>query len=170
DVATGASALYQVATPPDQIQDRNEAGPVWSPDGKWMAFIMNATLHVVPVDLNGVPTDSPVQLTDHAADMPSWGGDSRTIHYVSNGKLKTIQVDGTKPLNIPFDLTWKQAVPKGRTIIHAGRLWDGVNSALSENVDIVIIGNRIKEVRSHQQPGKEDRFVDTSNLTVMPGL
>ena len=95
DVASGASMLYHVATPPDQIQDRNEAGPVWSPDGKWMAFIMNATLHIVPVDPNGVPTGSPMQLTDHAADMPSWSGDSSTILYVSNGKLKTIQVDGT---------------------------------------------------------------------------
>ena len=95
DVASGASMLYHVATPPDQIQDRNEAGPVWSPDGKWMAFIMNATLHIVPVDPNGVPTGSPMQLTDHAADMPSWSGASSTILYVSNGKLKTIQVDGT---------------------------------------------------------------------------
>lgn len=170
DVATGASSLYNVATPPDQIQDRNEAGPVWSPDGKWMAFIMNATLHILPVDPNGAPTDLPVQLTDHAADMPSWGGDSRTILYVSNGKLKTIQVDGTGRRNIPLDLTWKQAVPKGRTIIHAGGLWDGINPTLYKNVDIVIIGNRIKEVRPHQQPGKGDRFVDASNLTVMPGL
>ena len=170
DVTTGASSLYNVATPPDQIQDRNEAGPVWSPDGKWMAFIMNATLHVVAVDLNGVPKDSPVQLTDHAADMPSWGGDSRTILYVSNGKLKTIQVDGTGRRNIPFDLTWKQAVPNGRTIIHAGGLWDGINPTLYKNVDIVVIGNRIKEVRPHQQPGKGDTFIDASNLTVMPGL
>ena len=170
DVATGASNLYNVATPPDQIQDRNEAGPVWSPDGKWMAFIMNATLHVVPVDMNGVPTDSPVQLTEHAADMPSWGEDSRTILYVSNGKLKTIQVDGTGERNIPFDLTWKQAVPKGRTVIHAGKLWDGINPALYENVDVVVIGNRIQAVRPHQQPEKGDRFIDASNLTVMPGL
>jgi Tol biopolymer transport system component/imidazolonepropionase-like amidohydrolase len=172
DVATGASALYHVSTPPDQIQDRNEAGPVWSPDGKWMAFIMNATLHVVPVDLNGAPTGRPMQLTDHAADMPSWSGDSGTILYVSNGKLKTIQLDGTGQKNISLDLTWTQAVPRGRTIIHAGALWDGINPAINENVDIVIAGNRIREVRPHKdhaiEPG--DRLIDASDLTVMPGL
>jgi len=135
-----------------------------------MAFIMNSTLHVVPVDPTGVPTESPVQLTEHAADMPSWGGDSRTILYVSNGKLRTIQVDGTGGKNIPFDLTWKQAVPKGRTIIHAGGLWDGISPTIYENVDIVIVGNRIKEVRPHQAPARGDSFVDASNLTVMPGL
>jgi hypothetical protein len=172
DVATGASALYHVATPPDQIQDRNEAGPVWSPDGKWMAFIMNATLHIVPVDRNGAPTGSPIQLTDHAADMPSWSADSSTILYVSNGKLKTTQIDGSGQKNIPFDLAWKQALPKARTIIHAGALWDGINPTIYENMDIVTAGNRIREIRPHQPHAIElgDRFIDASNLTVMPGL
>ena len=158
DVATGASSLYNVATPPDQIQDRNEAGPVWSPDGKWMAFIMNATLHILPVDPNGVPTDLPVQLTDHAADMPSWGGDSRTILYVSNGKLKTIQVDGTGRRNVPLDLTWKQAVPKGSTIIHAGGLWDGINPNPLRKRGYRNHRQSDQRVRPHQQPGKGDRF------------
>jgi Tol biopolymer transport system component len=69
DVATGAATFHEVAPAPDGIADRVEAGPVWSPDGRWMAFIMRATLHVVPVSPRGVPTGPAVQLTDHAADM-----------------------------------------------------------------------------------------------------
>lgn len=172
DVATGAATFHEPAPPPNQIADRVEAGPVWSPDGQWMAFIMNATLHVLPVDTKGVPTGPAVQLTDHVADMPSWGGDSRTILYVSNAKPKTIQVDGTGPRDIPFDLTWRPAVPAGRTVIHAGGLWDGVSPVIQRDVDIVVVGNRIRQVRPHRSQGRAqgDRFIDASHLIVMPGL
>ena len=94
DVATGAATFREPAPHPNGVSDRVESGPAWSPDGRWMALIMDSTLHVLPVDHKGVPTGPAVQLTQHAADMPAWGGDSRTIVYVSNDKLKTIRVDG----------------------------------------------------------------------------
>lgn len=172
DVATGAATFQEPAPAPNGISDRVEAGPAWSPDGQWMAFIMDSTLHVLPVDPRGVPTGPAVRLTDHAADMPSWGGDSRTILYVATDKLKTIQVDGTGQRAIAFDLTWKQAVPPGRTVIHAGGLWDGISPVIQRDVNIEIVGNRIHAVRPHRPHAKAkgDRFIDASNLTVMPGL
>jgi hypothetical protein len=172
DVATGEPTFYAPGPVPEQLSDRVEAGPVWSPDGRWMAFIMNSTLHVLPVSPKGVPTGPAVQLTDYPADMPSWGGDSRTILFVASGKLKTIQVGGGAAWEIPFDLKWQQDVPGGRKVIHAGGLWDGVSPTIQRNVDIVVVGNRIQAVRPHRPHRRagEGRFIDASHLTVMPRL
>ncbi|MGW3608042.1 MULTISPECIES: amidohydrolase family protein [unclassified Micromonospora] len=178
DVATGAASFQEPAPHPNGISDRVESGPAWSPDGKWMAFIMDSTLHVLPVDHKGVPTGPAVQLTQHAADMPAWGGDSRTIVYVSNDRLKTIRVDGTGERDIPLDLKWQQAVPAGRTVIHAGGMWDGINPIIHRDVEIMVVGNRIQTIGPIAPGakgkalglGKNDRFVDASNLVVMPGL
>ena len=172
DVATGSAAFQEPGPAPDQLSDRVEAGPVWSPDGTRMAFVMNATLHVMPVDPRGVPTGPAVRITDHVADMPSWAGDSQTILYVTNGRLRTVQADGRGARDLPLELSWTQAVPEGRTVIHAGGLWDGVTPALREDVDVVVVGNRIQEVRPHADhpSGDGDRVIDASELVVMPGL
>ncbi|MBI4520770.1 MAG: amidohydrolase family protein, partial [Gemmatimonadetes bacterium] len=172
DVASGTATFHAPGPAPDQLADRVEAGPVWSPDGTHMAFIMNATLHVLPVDSKGAPSGPAVQLTDHVADMPSWGGDSRTILYVSNGTLRTIQRDGSGQRDIPLDLTWTQAVPPGRTVIHAGALWDGVNPTLQRDVDVVVVANRIRELYPHRphETAADDRLIDATGLTLMPGL
>jgi Tol biopolymer transport system component/imidazolonepropionase-like amidohydrolase len=172
DVATGEATFHAPGPAPDQIADRVEAGPVWSPDGTHLAFIMNATLHVMPVDAKGVPAGPARQLADHVADMPSWGGDSSTILYVSNGALRTVQLDGSGARDIPFVLTWTPAAPPAHTIIHAGAVWDGVNPSLQRDMDIEIAGNRISAVHPHREheTGADLRVVDASGLTVMPGL
>jgi Tol biopolymer transport system component len=176
DVATGEWAFQEPAPLPDQLSERFEAGPAWSPDGSWMAFVMNSTLHAIPVTPAGVPTGRARQLTAHAADMPSWGGDSRTILYLSNGRLRTIQVDGTGEREIPVDLTWTPATAEGVTVIHAGGLWDGVAPELHRDVEIRITGSRITDVRPMGPDTRAEaiaagaRFIDASELTVMPGL
>jgi Tol biopolymer transport system component len=176
DVATGEWRFHEPGPLPDMLSERFEAGPAWSPDGAWMAFVMNSTLHVIPVDATGAPTGPAVQLTQHAADMPAWGADSRTILYLSNGRLETIQVDGTGRRDVPVDLTWTPAAGEGVTIIHAGGLWDGVTPELRRNVEVRVEGNRITDVRdAGPDPGGAAaaagaRFIDASALTVMPGL
>src|SRR5699024_12502382 len=46
---------YQAPLPDDphkSLSNRENSGPVWSPDGKSMAFIIESQLYVVPVDEN----------------------------------------------------------------------------------------------------------------------
>ena len=38
-------------------------------------------------------------------------------------------------------------MPSGRVIVHAGRLWDGTGPTVQSDVDIVIEGNRIQNIR-----------------------
>ncbi len=57
------------------------------------------------------------------------------------------------------------------TLIHAGRLIDGVAARPVENATVVVEGNRIVAVeRGHRAPGAGDRVIDLRDATLMPGL
>jgi len=166
DLRTGAQAYHQPIASAS-LSTRGYDGPVWSPDGTTMAFVVASVLHVVPVDATGSPTGPARQITDEVTDAPSWSGDSRSILYLSSGRLRMVDAGGGEPRTIPLELTWVAAKPSGRVVIHAGRLWDGLGPRLREDVDIVVDGNRIVEVRPHRA---DREGLDASALTVVPGL
>ncbi|MGH3095809.1 MAG: amidohydrolase family protein [Streptosporangiales bacterium] len=166
-------------------------GPVWSRDGKHMAFNREGLLWVMPVDPDGQPTGKPHPITHGNADYIGWV-DPSTLSYLSNGTLKTVSIDGSDSHTVPIDLTWRPRPPRGVTIIKAGALWDGTSRHLRKNVYVIVAGARIRAViaargaRSRHLPAMKHvpnagsigrlrslpgvRFVDASNLTVMPGL
>ncbi len=174
DIGAKTSTFHPVAEIPRQISDREEGAAVLSPDGTQLALIMDSVLHVMPMNGDGSPAGAAVPITTEVADLPSWGGDSRTLLYKSAEKLRLIQADGSGARDVPVDLAWQQKTGEGTTIVHAGAVWDGVSQTLQSNMEIVIRGNRIKEIRSSQGGERRDtadvRHVDASDLTVMPGL
>ena len=176
NVDTGIWAFHEPGPLPDQISDRYEAGPVWSPDGRWMAFIMRSTLHVMPVAADGTPTGPARKVSGFAADMPSWGGDSRSIVYLASGKLRIAQVDGNDDVEVPVDLQWRRDTAKGANHILVGTLWDGVNPTLQSNRVIVVEDSRIAAILPAGEDPEADanmagaRFIDASQLTMIPGL
>ncbi|HEV2610823.1 MAG TPA: amidohydrolase family protein [Noviherbaspirillum sp.] len=172
EIGSKQATFYPVATPPQQISERDEGAAALSPDGKTVAFIMDSVLHVMPVNPDGSPAGAARAITTEVADLPSWSGDSQTILYKSAGKLKTIQADGGGAREVPVNLPWTQAVPQGTTIIRAGAVWDGVSPQVKQDMDIVITGNRITAIRPHQEGAERsaDRYIDATGMTVMPGL
>ena len=176
DVATGTWSFREPGPLPRALSERFEAGPAWSPDGRWMAYIMDSTLHVMAVASDGTPIGAPRQVTRHAADMPSWTSDSRGLIYMSNGKLRTIRIDGGGSREIKVDLAYQPAMPDVTTVIHAGGLWDGIQPMIQANVEIRIERNRIVSVRpiapgsKPKGPSKHERFIDAMHLTLMPGM
>jgi Tol biopolymer transport system component len=178
NATTGTTNLYLAdpAQPYETLTNRVETdGPVWSPDGKFMAYVMDDVLCIVPVDpATGRPTGAAKRLTEEPADQLSWSGDSQRILYDSAGTLRLISINGGAPKTVPVNLTWKpQAPPKGEKVIHAGTLWAGTSNEEQRNVDIVVKGNRIASVgpaqpRSSYGPGVQ--YVDASQDTVIPGL
>lgn len=58
-----------------------------------------------------------------------------------------------------------------RTLIHCGSLIDGKNKQLLQQVTIVVEGNKITSIdNGFTKPGAEDKLIDLSKKTVMPGL
>ncbi|WP_338450063.1 DPP IV N-terminal domain-containing protein [Niallia oryzisoli] len=151
------------------LSNRNNSGPVWSPDGKHIAFIIESQLWVMAVDENGQPKGEPRLVSDEIADSPSWSGDSNTLMYLSKGELKLISIDGGSSQTVPFNMKWKSELPTGKTVIHVGGLWDGVSKELKKNVDITLQGNRIVDIGPHKKE-HNGKVIDASDLTVIPGL
>ncbi|MFZ5972857.1 MAG: amidohydrolase family protein [Bacteroidota bacterium] len=58
-----------------------------------------------------------------------------------------------------------------KTLIHCGNLLDGRSKALQSQVTIVVEGNKILSIdMGFTKPGKDDKLIDLSKKTVMPGL
>ncbi|GHJ36519.1 amidohydrolase [Streptomyces sp. TS71-3] len=173
DVAAKEASVHQ-PMPHASLSDRGNCGPVWSPDGTAMAFIMDSALWVLPVSPQGAPTGEPVRITDEAADHPSWSGDSRHLLYETSGRLRLVGRDGSGARSIGVPLRYARAVPpRGEvTRVHAGRLWDGTGERVLTDVDIVIAGHRIVAVEQHRAGGSGagERLIDASGTTVLPGL
>ncbi|MDB5459077.1 MAG: amidohydrolase [Caulobacteraceae bacterium] len=171
DRTTGEAAYAPVAEH-RSIGTRGDDGPHWSPDGKSIAYVLGSLLWTAPVDVRGRITGKPTKLNDEVTDSPSWSGDSASLLYLSNGKLKLIAAKGGAPLTIPVPLTWTQAKPPGRTVIRLGGLWAGRGPEVLRDVDVVIEGGKIAAVAPHggKAPPTGVKFVDASRLFAIPGL
>lgn len=167
-------ASYTPPFPNESLSTRGDDGPVCSPDGSRLAFVARSVLWTVAVDASGRFTGAPKQITDEVTDAPSWSGDSNSLLYLSNGRLRLVDAQGGSPRTLACELTWSLARPSGtRTILRVGRLWDGTGPGYRRQVDVVVEGNRIAAVMS-SPPGKPSdanaRLIEAQGQTLLPGL
>ncbi|HYE85457.1 MAG TPA: amidohydrolase family protein [Vicinamibacterales bacterium] len=169
--ASGGDVKWYAPMPMLSIDSRGGAGPVWSPDGSKMAAIYEGVLAVWPVSVAGEPLGPPRRVTSESAHAPSWQGDSRHILYQSLDQLRIVDVESGETRTVPFNMTWTPAIPKGRVVVHAGKLLDMKSPVMRSNVDVIVIGNTITSVVPHAAAHHlKSTVVDASDLTVMPGL
>jgi hypothetical protein len=167
DLATGKQESFSPA-PFESVTTRTEDGPIYAPNGKEMAFVMDDLLYAMPVDADGHPTGKAAVLNDENTDAVTYSGDSRHILYLSNGKLRLID-RVTKQIN-PIAVDTGEAATKAAD--HAGRFWKGEGPDEEKNVDILITDNRITSVTPHSStpPAGVMRVIEAPNSTVLPGL
>ncbi|MDH6611924.1 Tol biopolymer transport system component [Streptomyces sp. SAI-208] len=168
DTATGTATLHALA-PHTSLSDRYDSGPVWSPDGRWMAVIAESALWLLPVRPDGTPDGEPRRLTTEPADHPSWSADARTLLYLSAGTLRLFDVRGGRARTVKVPLDYRRPRPAD-TLVHAGRFWDGTGPDVREDVDLLIRDGRIAEVSPHRAGRPSVHRVDASERTVLPGL
>jgi len=171
DVATGKTEFFAPA-PFESVTTRTEDGPIYSPNGKEMAFVMDDVLYTMPVDAAGKPSGPAVKLNDETTDAPTWSGDSAKLLYLNNGKLRLISRATKAIVPVAVDLTYKPAQPVQKLLIHAARFWKGSGPDEQTDVDIVIANNRIASVTPHSAtpPAGVTRTIEAGDSTVMPGL
>ncbi|MEU7579740.1 amidohydrolase family protein [Streptomyces sp. NPDC041068] len=170
DAATGKDRLHAVA-PHASLSDRYDSGPVWSPDGRWLAVIVESALCLLPVEPDGTPRGALRVLSSEPADHPSWSGDSKSLLYLSGAELRLVDVDGGRSRTVRMRVDARRPAPAD-LVVHAGRLWDGTADTVREDVDIVVRGGRIASVEPHRAAHRTpaDRRIDASERTVVPGL
>lgn len=149
---------------------RTLASAILSPDGKKLAFLDDGRLSVVELSASGEMTGAPRRLSNELADSPSWTGDSKSLVYQSLDRLKKIRIDSGQIEEIAVAIEQRPAKPEGRTVVHAGRLFDGRGSDYLRDVDLVIDGARIREIRPHDPALHQGNVLDAGDQTVIPGL
>jgi Tol biopolymer transport system component/imidazolonepropionase-like amidohydrolase len=171
DVRTKQTKFFEPA-PFESVTTRTEDGPVYSPNGKEMALVMDDLLYTMPVDVEGQPSGKAVRLNKETTDAPTWSGDSSQLLYLHNGELHMISRATGKITPLPVPLTYASEKHEGKILIHAGRFWKGEGPEEQKDVDILIAGNRIEQVTPHSSHAPEQglRVVEASSMTVMPGL
>ncbi|MGW3730546.1 amidohydrolase, partial [Streptomyces sp. NPDC000851] len=168
DTTTGTAALHALA-PHTSLSDRYDSGPVWSPDGRWMAVIAESALWLLPVRADGTPDGEPRPLTTEPADHPSWSADARSLLYLSAGTLRLIDIATGRTRTVRVPLDYRRPRPAD-TVVHAGRFWEGAGSEVREDIDVVVRDGRIAEVSPHRTGRPAVRHLDASDRTVIPGL
>jgi len=171
DLATGKTQFFAPA-PFESVTTRTEDGPIYSSNGKEMAFVMDDLLYTMPVDADGHPSGPAVQLNNETTDAPTYSADSSKILYLNNGKLKLIDRSTKAITPVPAPLTFATAKPQQRLLIHAARLWKGTGPDEQKDVDILITDNRVTSVTPHSAtpPAGITRTIEAGDSTVLPGL
>jgi Tol biopolymer transport system component len=171
DLASDHQQFFAPA-PFKSVTTRTEDGPIYAPNGKEMAFVMDDLLYTMQVDAAGHPTGDAAVLNDEITDAVTYSGDSRHILYLSNGKLRLIDRVTKQITPIAVDLTYTPAKPRQKLLIHAGRFWKGEGPDEEKDVDILITDNRITSVTPHSStpPAGVTRVIEAPNSTVLPGL
>ncbi|MGW0468237.1 amidohydrolase family protein [Streptomyces sp. NPDC003027] len=174
DTRTGTDRRHLPAAH-QSLSDRAAAGPVWSPDGRHLALVAESALWLLPVTPDGTPAGPARQVTDEPADHPSWARESNRLLYLSNGRLRLLDLDsGPVPgrtRTLPVALTMRRRPPGREPLrIHAGQLWDATGAPPRHDVDILIGDGRITAVEPHQARRPGHRTIDASEQTVIPGL
>jgi len=171
DIATGKTE-WSAPAPFESITTRTEDGPIYSPNGREIAFVMDDLLYTMPVNANGKPSGKAEQLNHETTDAPTWSGDGKQLLYLSNGKLRLIDRATSAITPVPLSLTWQQDKPTGQVLIHAARLWKGVGEEEQKDIDVLVTGNRIAWIATHNSrpvPG-DARIIEAPNSTLLPGL
>ena len=150
---------------------RGRNGPIWSPDGKQIAYIQDGSLWVQGISSDFSLLANPLRVTDELASDPNWTPDGKSLIYLAGGKLKRIDLDSGRDTELPISLEWSPEAPEKKfMIIHAGKLFDGKKDSYQENVDIFIQGNRITDIKPHADHPADIELIDASRNTVLPGL
>lgn len=184
--------------PQASVGTRDADGPVFSPDGRSLAFALAGGLSVMPVAPDATPEGEPRRLFDGPADFLSWAPDGRSLLALSGARLLRLPVDPDPPAPAPAAAdppaaaeaaapepeeirlrhTFTVPEPAGRLLLRGFRVLDPEGDRTLPNRDVLIEAGRIVSVTATPGPDEtaaapldEDlRIVHLPGVTLIPGL
>lgn len=164
------------------------AAPSWRPDGSLITYLRSTagrtTIEMAILSQPRLirPFESNENVTVAAV---SWLDRQRMIYSTNSGiRQRSFNAWSSSPVHFRASIDAQEATPvfqqerrdllwldepRGRLIIHAARMFDGIGGGYQRNRDIVIEGGRILAVEDHQQRSGQI-VIDMGDLTVLPGF
>jgi Tol biopolymer transport system component len=167
DADTGA----KMTLAPPNLSAREITAPRWSPDGQRLMFTADRALFVTDVN-SGAPQLGEPQLV-HPGPISHfrWSAANQAVLFSENGGLVNINIETGQSVQLSQPVSWRPAIPNGRKIIRAGRIFNGIAPTYLERQEIVIEANRIVDIRPWSEHADNAEYViDARKHTVMPGL
>ena len=163
------------------------AAPSWRPDGSLITFFRDDEKRA-SIDMLILSTPRLVRkfATNEAFDVApiSWL-DRQKMVYTANGQIRKRMFGEWRSSSVHFRATVQPKIetrakrerpvlawhdePTGKLIIHAARLFDGVETGYQYDKDILIEGGRVVGVRPHSQHDGSI-VIDMGDLTILPGF
>ena len=147
-----------------------DAGPVASPDGKQLALVFDGALWTAPIAADGSINGLPELRLDELVESPAWHADNQHISILTSNGLETVNISTGERANRQPDIRWEPASGKNKKIIHARRLFTGMEDEYQRDVDITIDDAKIASVKEHSPHPPNIQVIDAGNQTVLPGL
>lgn len=150
------------------------AGPVqlqWSPDGQRLLLASSAGIHTLPILDHGLPGADFTTISDQPAQAARWLPDGKSVVFTTGGRIGLTSA-GAEPRQYPVALSWQPASSDGRTIVRAGKVFDGESTTYLYNQDVIVEDGRIVAVQpwSPDLPARGERLIDARTKVVLPGL
>jgi dipeptidyl aminopeptidase/acylaminoacyl peptidase len=99
----GSRAIAGPLTISQLLDIRHPSNPVWSPNGRRIAYLWDrcdvVNLYVVDSDGKDAPR-ALTQLSDGKVTNPFWSADGSSLYFVQSGKLWNVSVDGGTPAEV----------------------------------------------------------------------
>ena len=152
--------------------------PVWSPDGKWVAFDAAREIYLSPttaaaagqkIEPNpNVPSPGRVRVGDWGGIFPHWR-DAATLEFASGHRYVTYDVATGKAHAVEIRLRLPRPKPSGSMALLGAKIVTSDSAGVIEAGAIVVRGSRIACVGSCDTTGV-DRVINVAGKTIIPGL
>ena len=152
-----------------ELGARVSAGPVWSADGRKIVFVSSGHLWMMEMDSQG-QASTPRRLNQELSANPSVTAGGEFVVYQAGSTLKRLNTADGHIVSLPVKASWAPLVADETLLIHAGRLFDAVSGTYQDDVDILIVGQRIAAIAPKGEIPPQGRIIDASGQVVMPGL
>lgn len=170
-VAASSGEARLLEEPAASFGTRDSDGPVFSPDGRRLAFALGGGLAILRLDAAGDPAGPPEAIFEGPVDFPSWTPDGTAIVAVSGDELLRIEADGSGSETIRLRHEFPLAPPSGTLLIHDVGVLDIARGEVLPGQDVLIEAGRIVSVTPVDGPPPEElRVVNGDGATLIPGL